>query len=323
MAMRTREEWLDLLSQQEQQPEPDDTMAEAGRKILRAQLEVMLKNEADVAADEDIEAVHDMRVATRRMRSVFRLLGNQYKPRTVREFELFLKRLAAALGSVRDLDVLLEELRAYRETISEDAAQVEALNVLIERLEADRLVERFNLLKLIEKKSTARYLDTLGTFVTTVGEGVRVPSDEVTPVRLRHALPPLIYDHLATVRAYDDVLSEADDETLHALRIEFKRLRYTTTLFESVLGTQIRDFNKALAAFQDQLGRMQDIVTAEDRMGALMDDELDADQRTALAPYFIALETEHDTLRQGLGAMWEKFNSKSTMSKLSAAVAVL
>ena len=58
---------------------PDDAMAEAARKVLLFHFERMLLHEPGSRLGETIEAVHDMRVATRRMRSAFRLFKPFFK----------------------------------------------------------------------------------------------------------------------------------------------------------------------------------------------------------------------------------------------------
>ncbi len=50
-------------------------MSEAGRKTFRFHFRRMVYNEPGTRLGEDIEAMHDMRVATRRMRAAFRVFG--------------------------------------------------------------------------------------------------------------------------------------------------------------------------------------------------------------------------------------------------------
>ena len=94
-------------------------MAEAGRKLLAAQLDRMLRHEAGSRTGENIESVHQMRVAIRRMRSLFMLIGATYKPKTVNKFSRGLRRIARALGNIRDLDVLIHDLKAFRQSLPE------------------------------------------------------------------------------------------------------------------------------------------------------------------------------------------------------------
>ena len=66
--------------------------------------------EAGTRTGEDIEDLHKMRVATRRMRAVWRVFDGAYKPRVQRRYVRELREVATALGMVRDLDVMLEGL---------------------------------------------------------------------------------------------------------------------------------------------------------------------------------------------------------------------
>lgn len=57
---------------------PDDPMSEAGRKVLRFHFGRMLEHEPGTRLGDDIEELHDMRVATRRMRSAFRVFTSYF-----------------------------------------------------------------------------------------------------------------------------------------------------------------------------------------------------------------------------------------------------
>lgn len=310
---------IDTLKAARQPLTADDTMADAGRKVMLDQLLLLLKHEPGVIEGEDIEEVHDMRVASRRIRSLLRLLNDQYKPKIVRPLEASLRKLARALGEVRDREVMMANIESALAGLESADVQGQALTSVLEMLAQERAVARYHLLRLLGKSAHQRFYKDFTEFVTNENAGKPAASD-VAPVQVRHALPPLIYQHLATVRAYDAVLADAEDEALHQLRIEFKRLRYATTLFDAALGSQIKDFNKELSAMQDHLGTMQDIVTAQDKLKAFAA-VLPAEQAEALRAYADAQTAQHTALRESLGAAWKKFNSKSVMGKLGSAVA--
>jgi CHAD domain-containing protein len=139
---------------------------------------------------------------------------------------------------------------------------------------------------------------------------------------VRHVLPPMIYTHLAAVRAYGPALENAEAATLHALRIEFKQLRYIVTLFSGVLGKEIEDFIAELRKMQDLLGRMNDIEVARNALIDLMSD-LEGDQNQALWIYVDDLENELPALRDQFPAVWKRFNTKTVQRKLALAVAAL
>ncbi len=193
--MNPQPETLIEALQNELQPvEPGDTMAEAGRKALLSDLVKMLQHEAGSRTGEDIEDVHDMRVATRRMRSTLRLLADHFKPKAIKPFQRQLRKIALALGGVRDLDVLIKNVSDFQATFDEDQrANLDPVFVL---LEEDRAVARYNLIRTLDKKSYGRFVDDYSAFLTKTGKGaVAVETDDVQPYQVRHLLPMLLFEH--------------------------------------------------------------------------------------------------------------------------------
>jgi CHAD domain-containing protein len=306
--------------QEDLQPvQPDDAISEAGRKVLRGEFIKILQHEAGSRTGEDIEDVHKMRVAIRQTRSGFRLLDSYFKPGLLRTYRKDLRRLMRALGGVRDLDVMIHDLRAFGTLM--DEAQAESLGDVIESLEQRRSVARDNLLAVLDSKGYRRFVRAYTDFLTTPGMGANLPG-KAEPFQVRHVLPLMIYQHLAAVRAYDSLLEDADPPTLHALRIEFKGLRYSIALFRGVLGKEAESFIEELKKIQDLLGRLNDIEVAREAFIDLMED-LDGDQNAALWLYINHLDEEKPTLRAKVPATWQRFNSKTVQRKLALAVAGL
>ncbi len=316
---------IEALQNQLQPVEPGDTMAEAGRKALLGDLVRMLQHEAGSRTGEDIEDVHDMRVATRRMRSTLRLLATHFKPKAIKPIQRQLRKLALVLGAVRDLDVLIKNVSDYQATLDEDhRADLEPVIVL---LEIERSKARHDLIRTLDKKNYQRFIDEYSAFVTKPGKGaVAVETDDAQPYQVRHLLPMLLFEHLAAVRAYDQVLAEADDLTLHALRIEFKRLRYAVSIFADVLGIGITEFTEELKAIQDHLGDLHDIGAADDRLSEIanqLDPEAQAQALYALQEYVDQMEQKRTALREGFGEVWRHFNTKTVQRQLASALAGL
>ena len=100
------------------------------------------------------------------------------------------------------------------------------------------------------------------------GEPCPFPTCEA-PHQLRHVLPILLHERLARVRAYDTVLPASDDAILHALRVEFKQLRYALEFFQPLLGNSNQSFLREAKEMQDILGRINDIAVFSDYMSGL------------------------------------------------------
>jgi CHAD domain-containing protein len=322
---------IDALKTNVQPLSADDSMSEAGRKLMLREFVTMLKHEAGSRAGGDIEDVHDMRVATRRMRSALRLLDHYYKPKATKSFNRKLRRVARALGGVRDLDVMIVAFEKYGRSLpTDDTAAVNqaALTRVIAAMDAERQLARLELIHALDRGEYRRFVDDFAAFVITQGAGARPVPDDLTPVQVRHVLPTLIYSHLGAVRAFDAVLetaiNENDQNTLHLLRIEFKRLRYTVSMFQEVLGTSIESFIDELKKIQDHLGDLQDIYTAAIRLNEFKAELDDDDDAVALIDGYIAVRTaeaEHE--RAAFAEVWKRFNSRTVQRMLATAVAAL
>src|SRR3954470_9134380 len=108
------------------------TFAEAAAATVATRAEELF-DEADGVLDmDDIERVHDMRVATRRLRAVLEIFGPCFPRDLHGEVLRDVKRLADALGERRDPDVQIERLRAYERSAA--AADRPGLDLLVQRV---------------------------------------------------------------------------------------------------------------------------------------------------------------------------------------------
>jgi CHAD domain-containing protein len=245
--------------------EPDDPMAEAGRKTFRFHYQRMLYHEPGTRLGEEIEALHDMRVATRRMRAAFRAFGDYFDPQAMTPYLKGLQRTGRTLGAVRDLDVFRAKMQAYLDTVPD--VQRGSLDDLLAVLETQREAARQRMIAYLDGSKYTRFKERFGEFVETEGMGslpITPDAGDVHPYRVRHVAPMAIYERLAAVRAYDEWVSVPHPPVtrLHALRIACKRLRYTLEFFQEVLGPETKTLVKEVVALQDHLGNLQDAVVA-------------------------------------------------------------
>jgi CHAD domain-containing protein len=313
-------ERIEALQAQLESVTPQDAMAEAGRKALLAEFVKMLQHETGSRTGDDIEDVHQMRVSIRRMRSTFSLLSPYYRRKVADSFTSQLRKVARALGEVRDLDVLMDDLMSLQSSLKGEKQA--AIQGILAEVEQQRTAARNDLVKALDAKSYRRLVKDFSRFLTSAGKGAQSHDDNVTPYQVRHVLPVMISERLAVVRAYETVLDSADFETLHGLRIEFKRLRYAVALFQEVLGTQIDDFIDELKQIQDHLGRLNDIVVARDWFDSIADG-LDEAQTAVIQDYADSLTAEEQDLLAQFPEVWERFNTRKVQTKLSNALLAL
>lgn len=309
--------------------QPDDLLAEAGRKVLLYHFERMLLHEPGTRRGEDIEALHDMRVATRRMRSAFRLFKPAYAPKAIRPFRDELRAIGGTLGAVRDLDVALDKARRWAgEHPGAD------LNPLLAQWETRRGAARDGLIAELESKRFARFVRRFERFLRTPGRGAASDPEPGSPAphQVRHVAPVLIAAQVAQVRAYEPVVAEAPIGTLHALRIEFKRLRYTLEFFEEVLGPEARPVIREIKRMQDHLGDLHDADVAASELSALLDEHEAAYSGTpsfarpdlgGVYDYLAAQAQERQRLLDTFPDAWAGFLSEDVRRDLALAVAAL
>ena len=239
----------------------DDSLAEAGRKVWLYHFATMLSHEKGTLQGDDIEELHDMRVATRRMRSAFDIFEPAFDPKIMKRYLNGLRGIGRVLGQVRDMDVLLGKALIYQGKLKEQT-----------RPGLDALLDAW--LQVIDKKRSklTKHLHSAGyqRFKQNFNHFVQIPVDDRgssipgigTTSRIRDIIPVLVYSRYAAVRTYDAILPSASITQLHALRIEFKKFRYTLEYFREILGEGTAKAINELKQYQDHLGELHDADVA-------------------------------------------------------------
>lgn len=134
---------------------PDASFAQAARTSLRQQLEELLRNLPGTRAGENVEALHDMRVASRRLRSALSVFAASYPARQFLPLEKQVAKITDALGAVRDADVLIEFMQTQRQTAPESARV--GLDAFLEYLHKERDAERVHLVRALDALEKSRF----------------------------------------------------------------------------------------------------------------------------------------------------------------------
>jgi CHAD domain-containing protein/adenylate cyclase class IV len=243
--------------------EPTDTMAEAGRKVIGFHFARMLKHEPGTRLGEDIEELHVMRVATRRMRAAFDVFGDVYSKKKLKPLRRGLKATGRALGRVRDLDVFIEKMGHYQQSLLEEERP--GVEPLLETWRDKREAARQEMLVYLDSKGYSVFKQNMLEFLETEGFAAKpVAVNVAEPYQLRHIVPRLVYTRYEAMRAFDNVLESASLETLHSLRLAFKAFRYTLEFFQELLGTEVKMVIDEVKAMQDHLGNLNDANVASD-----------------------------------------------------------
>ncbi|HET9845756.1 MAG TPA: CYTH and CHAD domain-containing protein [Nitrospira sp.] len=237
---------------------PPESSAHAGahlRYILGRQLNTMLSRDPGVRLGGDSEDVHQMRVATRRMRSVLRVARPLLKPGWEEPLRDKLRWLGRQLGKARDLDVQIAYFKGQSDSVKpQDRA---ALELFLEYLQKKRNKVQQQLVNHLRRR---RYVTLINRLDPAVREPAMAPDIDVT-------LPDLARKAFRNVRkAVKKLDDSASNAKWHCVRIQTKRARYAAELSELYSGRVATRFIATIKLIQDQLGDIQDAVIAEDHL---------------------------------------------------------
>jgi inorganic triphosphatase YgiF len=271
--------------------EPEMDAATAFRHIARSCLRQFRLNEALLLVQRRPEALHQARVALRRLRSAFSLFGELFAAdEQARGLRDGLRGLAASLGEARNLDVLIERAGESAVRTRLEVAREEAYVRVAAALDSPQA--RALMLELMEWLA-------VGPWSTDAENADR----RAEPVR---AFATGALDRARRkVKKRGQRLAKVDDEARHTLRKEAKKLRYASEFFGSLFDDKrgrrrYKRFVAALEELQDQLGALNDLATAPGEMRKLgldSDPEARALLGTETKQHLIAAAAEaHDGL---------------------------
>jgi CHAD domain-containing protein len=269
----------------------------------------MLAREEAVVKDEDPEDIHQMRVASRRLRAALQVVDEVYEPAQIRHYRRGLRRVAQALSDARDLDVFRAHLLAYLATLPAEArAGIEAL---VAALDDQRAQARAVLLDDLDGRRYRKFKRAFATFLTTPGAGLAGGDGIDASTRVRDFAGSAIWRRYEQWRAHEVALASPTDEALHEARIAGKRLRYTLEFFDEALGPNVEQALAPLIALQECLGALQDSVVARQRI-----QDLGLEQHTDAQVYLAARSAERTARLEELPRLWEKVGSATYRRRL-------
>jgi len=205
----------------------------------------------------DADAVHDMRVASRRLRAGLPIFSSCFKDSQYGRWKKCVKGITGALGEARDLDVQAGYLQELMER-SGDASR-EGLEVILESKKARRKDLQPQLVGWLDDLKEDGSLDEMVAFLEKAVEKL---SSGHADVRSKASFAV----GLANVSSRTEALLELEDcvgdpdakERHHAMRIAAKRLRYTIEAFKPLFDDELEEEIGVMKRVQDTLGEMHD-----------------------------------------------------------------
>jgi CHAD domain-containing protein len=265
-------------------------------------------------ADPPVRAVHQARVACRRLRSDLKTYGPLLDPDWLDLTTTELRWIGGRLGEVRDIDVMTDRLGLRRE----DAAGpgVDGSGHLRETLASQR---RAASASLAEDMESARYVDLLDRLhaaalvppfssskLRVPGRGGKVRTND----RANEVLPALVEVPWKKLRRrVRKAGAHPSDHELHRIRIAAKQLRYASEAASPVMGDAAVRTARQAEDLQTVLGDHHDAVAAEEWLRRAAVDG------SGMAGFAAGLRAAHErqlqkTLRKEWGTVWSDLSSK-------------
>ncbi len=236
-------------SSSQREPTAATLIAESlGRNVGR-----LIEFDPVARAGDDPEGVHQMRVATRRLRAELRLFSPAMKTKAVKRLRTELRWLGQTLGAARDIDVL----RTHLVVPGDLAGSPTVAGVVSSHLAAERSMASAAVTSTLD---SPRYRTMVRAIVAAV---IDPPLRPIAAVPARGVLLPGLRKSSETLLdAVDDLGESATALQLHRVRIFSKRLRYGADAAVAFDGTRARAVAGALADVQDALGEIRDAEAA-------------------------------------------------------------
>jgi CHAD domain-containing protein len=285
----------------------DATASDAIGLVLKTRMEEMCALRERALDWSNPEGLHDMRVASRRLRSALRDFMPYVPKRRLATSLQGIKVVADALGEVRDLDVAIVAL----DNLASKAPPEVAPGILsLANMRRTRRAEaRARLTPILDQELMAQLR---ANFLEALEEALRNKQAKRSRQGAQ-AAPVLTYRDVARYTILErlkefEKLSNSfyhplKVKPLHRLRIAAKRLRYALELFEQCWGKQIGLFARQVANLQSELGDLHDcdvwIVDFGDdlakaaKQGPTAAEQGDGVASLWLLTHFVKLRTKH------------------------------
>jgi CHAD domain-containing protein len=244
-------------------------------KYYRIQLDKLQKELTGARIADDIECVHQSRVASRRMRAGLEFFDNCFPAKKTKKWRNQIKKVTKKLGLARDRDVQIEFIQEFLSNLDKRQKQYKrGLNRLLLRLQQNRQKLQPKVVKGIDSFNSSGVLVDMHGEIEKVlfvskDKDISLQSEFVfqkSTQRIKKQFNELL--------SHQDCLKNPlDKDNHHQMRISAKRLRYTLEICDIAFGGELKEMIKAVKKIQTYLGDIHDCDVWEDYLEQFIIDE--------------------------------------------------
>lgn len=233
-----------------------DLIGSYGAAVLLKHLAALRQETAGVRRAEDIECIHRMRVASRRLRAALPLFADCFTQKQVRQWLERIKGITRALGAARDTDVKLALLQKIENEVS-TARFRPGVHRLILRISQERQGLQSPIDAALDELDQVDFYDQMETALLALQP--ELPPGTPYPHLLFERSQTAIAQRLEELLAFDAYVDRPECVTeLHAMRIAAKQLRYTLETFTTLYPAEFQRYLQAVKQTQELLGDIHD-----------------------------------------------------------------
>ena len=244
---------------------------------------------------EDVEYVHQLRVATRRAGEAVRMFSDLLPDSTSSELRAVLREIRSAADEARNLDVLMADILHSAEGLKEDAC-----GDIAEAIRERRRVAQQPIIAIEEKLLAEKFDDQIESMLCGIQTGSNKKFKQSFGRRAGLFLKPAVRRFLKAAEA-----NLTDDEALHDLRIQAKKLRYSMEHVAAAFQPSFKnELYLEISSLQDLMGAVNDRAMAKITLANWITNTEDARQQAFFRGMLLAETKAHEDLRQAFHAIW-------------------
>ncbi len=252
-------------------PRPDNSTCTFGAGILIKYLQALLQEVDGVRGAQDIEHIHRMRVASRRLRAALPLFARCYPDKKVHSWLKQIRRITRALGEARDADVQIDRLEDIYRSLPERRYGPGVRRLLL-RLKQQRAGMQSHVVQTLDHLLESGVIAEMQQYF-----GELQPVDDL-PIPYSRSLYELGFqagqDSLQDLFSYEPYIhDESCVPELHAMRVAAKHLRYTLETFSPLYPPKLDRTIKVVRKIQDTLGEIHDSDVWVDYLPTFLEEE--------------------------------------------------
>jgi CHAD domain-containing protein len=235
---------------------PDESTCIFGAGVLSRHLNALKKEIPGVRQSEDIECIHRMRVASRRLRNAFDLFGDCFSQKKTTAWIKQVQIITQALGEARDTDVQIDHIYEIYENIDIKKYKAGIARLLL-RLRQRRENLQSNVLKALDNLDQLKLIEDIQIAIQSLGTQTN-QSGEYS-LRLYQRAFFATSQHLDNLLSYEVYINMPERiEELHRMRICAKKLRYALEAYSPLYPDQMDSPVQTARKTQDALGKLHD-----------------------------------------------------------------